>query len=49
MRTLYLEEIYLMSENGSGEEQYLMKYPSKRVWIDYDEKADVLHISFRKP
>ncbi len=28
---------------------YLMKYPSKRVWIDYDEEADVLYISFRKP
>jgi uncharacterized protein YuzE len=23
--------------------------PSKRVWIDYDDEADVLYISFRKP
>ena len=23
--------------------------PFKRIWIDYDEEADVLYISFRKP
>ena len=23
--------------------------PSNRIWIDYDEEADVLYISFRKP
>jgi uncharacterized protein YuzE len=28
---------------------YLLKMPSKRVWIDYDDEADVLYISFRKP
>ena len=28
---------------------YLLKMPSKKVWIDYDEEADVLYISFRKP
>jgi len=28
---------------------YLLKMPSNRVWIDYDEEADVLYISFRKP
>jgi len=28
---------------------YLFKMPSKKVWIDYDEEADVLYISFRKP
>ena len=22
---------------------------SRQVWIDYDEEADVLYISFRKP
>ena len=28
---------------------YLLKMPSKRIWIDYDEEADVLYLSFRKP
>jgi uncharacterized protein YuzE len=28
---------------------YLLKMPSKRTWVDYDEEADVLYISFRKP
>jgi uncharacterized protein YuzE len=28
---------------------YLLKMPSKRMWIDYDEEADVLYISFKKP
>jgi len=28
---------------------HLLEMPSKRVWSDYDEEADVLYISFRKP
>lgn len=28
---------------------YLLSAPSQRIWIDYDEEADVLYISFRKP
>jgi uncharacterized protein YuzE len=28
---------------------YLLSAPSKRMWIDYDEEADVLYISFEKP
>jgi len=28
---------------------YFLKMPSKRIWVDYDEEADVLYISFRKP
>jgi uncharacterized protein YuzE len=28
---------------------YLLKMPSKRLWIDYDDEADVLYLSFRKP
>ena len=28
---------------------YLLKMPSKRIWIDYDDEADVLYLSFRKP
>ena len=27
----------------------ILKLPYKRVWSDYDEDADVLYISFRKP
>ncbi|NQE05789.1 hypothetical protein C5S32_07955 [ANME-1 cluster archaeon GoMg1] len=30
-------------------EKYLLKMPSNRIWIDYDEDADVLYISFQKP
>ena len=26
-----------------------MKLPETRMWIDYDEDADVLYISFRRP
>jgi len=28
---------------------YLLKMPSKQIWVDYDEEADVLYISFQKP
>ncbi len=28
---------------------YLLRMPSKRIWVDYDDEADVLYISFRKP
>lgn len=28
---------------------YLLSSPSRRMWIDYDEEADVLYISFEKP
>jgi uncharacterized protein YuzE len=27
----------------------LVKLPKRRMWIDYDDGADVLYISFRKP
>lgn len=26
-----------------------LKMPSKQLWMDYDEEADVLYISLRKP
>ncbi|MCZ7647312.1 MAG: DUF2283 domain-containing protein [Planctomycetota bacterium] len=26
-----------------------LKVPASRYWVDYDEEADVLYISFRKP
>jgi uncharacterized protein YuzE len=28
---------------------YLLKFPQKKMWIDYDKKADVLYISFKRP
>ncbi len=28
---------------------YFLKMPSNRIWVDYDEDADVLYISFQKP
>ena len=27
----------------------LLSFPSKNIWIDFDEEADVLYISFKKP
>ncbi len=28
---------------------HLLKFPEKRMWIDYDKEADVLYISFKRP
>jgi len=28
---------------------HLLKFPEKKMWIDYDEEADVLYISFKRP
>jgi uncharacterized protein YuzE len=27
----------------------VLKLPARHLWLDYDEEADVLYISFRKP
>jgi uncharacterized protein YuzE len=27
----------------------LVHFPAKQMWIDYDEEADVLYLSFSKP
>jgi len=27
----------------------LVKLPFKHIWVDYDEEADALYLSFRKP
>jgi len=27
----------------------LLKLPKKHVWLDYDDEADVLYVSFRRP
>jgi len=28
---------------------HLLNLPQKKMWIDYDEEADVLYISFKRP
>jgi len=28
---------------------HLLKLPSKQIWFDFDEEADVLHVSFERP
>jgi uncharacterized protein YuzE len=28
---------------------YLLKFPYKKMWIDYDKEADVLYINFKRP
>jgi len=32
-----------------GAAPYLIRFPSQRFLVDYDEQADVLYISFRRP
>jgi len=28
---------------------HILKFPEKRMWIDYDKEADVLYINFKRP
>jgi uncharacterized protein YuzE len=28
---------------------HLLGIPQKKIWVDYDEKADVLYVNFKKP
>jgi uncharacterized protein YuzE len=28
---------------------HLVRFPSGKAWIDYDEAADVLYVSFKRP
>jgi uncharacterized protein YuzE len=28
---------------------YLLKFPHRKMWIDYDQEADVLYINFKRP
>ncbi len=28
---------------------HLLGIPHKKVWVDYDEEADVLYVNFKKP
>jgi len=34
---------------GVTASKYLLKMPSNRIWIDCDEDANMLYISFQKP
>jgi len=38
-----------MIDSCLGLSSELAKLPVKRIWVDYDEEADVLYLSFRKP
>ncbi len=38
-----------MIDSCLGLSSELAKLPVKRIWVDYDEDADVLYLSFRKP
>lgn len=29
--------------------RHLLKLPSKQMWFDFDEEADVLYVSFERP
>jgi uncharacterized protein YuzE len=31
------------------EATHLLKFPKNKLWIDYDEEADVLYFSFERP
>jgi len=28
---------------------HLIRFPTRRFWVDYDEEADVLYLSFERP
>ena len=38
-----------MIDSCLGLSSELAKLPVKHIWVDYDEEADVLYLSFRKP
>ena len=38
-----------MIDSCLGLSSDLAKLPVKHIWVDYDEEADVLYLSFRKP
>jgi uncharacterized protein YuzE len=43
--TIKKQDIHKLVEIAGG----LTKLPSKKMWVDYDQEADVLYLSFRKP
>ena len=38
-----------IKEFDSSVVPYFLKFGQKHYWVDYDDEADVLYISFRKP
>lgn len=38
-----------MIDSCLGLSSKLAKLPVKHIWVDYDEDADILYLSFRKP
>ena len=36
-------------EEISGAVPYLVRIPTGRAWIDYDQEADVLYVSLKRP
>ena len=43
---LTLERWFHIVENH---DDVVLQFPLKRFWVDYDDEADVLYISFRRP
>ena len=49
-RKNYPERNNIMAEmNFLRSVPYLLSVPSKKIWADYDDEADVLYVSFHKP
>jgi uncharacterized protein YuzE len=36
-------------EEITGALPHLIRFPAAKAWIDYDEEADVLYVSFKRP
>ena len=36
-------------EDISGALPYLIRLPAGRAWVDYDQEADVLYVSLKRP
>jgi len=40
---------YTLSQTVSQAIPLLVHFPQPRFWVDYDQEADVLYISFKRP
>ena len=49
METTLNQETDNFVENCMGMANDIMKLHARKAWIDYDEEADVIYMSFRKP
>ena len=36
-------------EEISGASPHLIRFPTGKAWIDYDQEADVLYVSLKRP